>query len=114
MEDIYWAAKWQGKYHPLFTDTEVNNIISAYVYTKPVKYIATMICKIVETLLPRIAFLLKKHDLHERINNNIDSDPRCLTVWRWAYFVSSYLLNLYNIFGDFISDMSKFVTNEHL
>ena len=34
-----------------------------------------MVCKIVETLSPKIAFLLKKHDLIEIINNNIDSDP---------------------------------------
>ena len=33
----------------------------------------TMVCKIVATL-PKIAFLLKKHDLIEIIINNIDSD----------------------------------------
>ena len=30
MEDIYRVAKRQGKYPPLFTDTEVNNCFSIY------------------------------------------------------------------------------------
>ena len=36
---------------------------------------ATMVCKIVETFFSKIAILLKKHDLMEIINNNIDSGP---------------------------------------
>ena len=31
MVGIYRAAKWRGKYQPLFTDTEVNNCLTKYV-----------------------------------------------------------------------------------